>query len=174
MERVYSQDTDLPVSFFLGREVEHTPCHGMNTLFVVGVQDINRILMLAEEHRCPHIFFGANHSFETYNNGEDTMWIDMIASSLSAGHWATLDFDIQFLSRVQRFPFANFSRFVPMISVKMPYIEFLNKNTTIKIDDIDFDKTNPGVWCYSLENFTSNRERFTDWSQYQQDSVIKD
>ena len=31
------------VDFFIGTEVEHTPAYGMLTLFVVGIQPIDRI-----------------------------------------------------------------------------------------------------------------------------------
>lgn len=174
MDRIYEQEPEEPVKFFIGREVEHTACLDMLTLFVVDIQDTNKILELAYDYKCQHVFFGANHSFESYNPGEDHLWIDMIASVLSAGYWATLDFDVRFLPRVQTFPFANFSRFVPLISVKMPYVEFLNKNSVVKIDDIDFDRTTPGVWCHSLNELISNENCFTSWSKYQQDKVIKD
>ena len=52
--------------FFFGTEVEHTPAHGMDTLFVIGVQSIKDIqskLSVANE-QIKHIFFGANHSFD--------------------------------------------------------------------------------------------------------------
>ena len=64
-------------------------------------------------------------------------------------------------------------RFIPMISVKIPYIKLHNYNTTIKIDDKDFAATNPGVWCHSLHEL-KNRAVFTDWSKYSQDTIIKD
>jgi hypothetical protein len=47
-----------------------------------------------------------------------------------------------------------------------------NYNTTLKIDDIDFDKTNPGVWCHPL-NELLNKETFTNWDQYSKDEIIK-
>lgn len=174
MERVYSEDIDLPVEFFLGAEVENTPMLGQSTLFVVGIHDSDRILELAIEHNVKHVYFGANQCFETYNGGDDQEWIDMISPVLVAGYWATLDFDLEYWNRVQRFPFANHGRFIPMISVKIPHIESVNSNTTIKIDDKGFAKTNPGVWCYNLKNITDiNKSSFTDWSKYTQDKVIK-
>jgi len=174
MERIYSEDVDLPVEFFLGQEVEHTPALGKQTLFVVGIHDSEQILNLVNEYQVDHVYFGANQCFESYNNGDDNEWIDMISPILAAGHWTTLDFDIEYWSRVQRFPFANHGRFIPMISVKIPYIESVNHNTTVKIDDTGFAKTNPGVWCYQLRTLTDpNKSSFTDWSKYTQDKVIK-
>jgi hypothetical protein len=41
----------------------------------------------------------------------------------------------------------------------------------LKIDDKDFDATNPGVWCHSLHSLMS-RETFTGWDDYEGDSKI--
>ena len=56
-------------------------------------------------------------------------------------------------------------RFVPMISVKLPYIKLYNYNATLKIDDRTWGATNPGVWCHSLHDLR-NRTVFTDWSGF--------
>ena len=63
------------------------------------------------------------------------------------------------------------SRVIPMVSVKLAYTRLLNYNTTVKIDDIGFNKTNPGVWCVPLEELTK-RKYFTPWSAYKGDSSI--
>ena len=60
-----------------------------------------------------------------------------------------------------------------MISVKLPSIDKLNYNATLKIDDTDFEHSNPGVWCHSVHNL-QKRNLFTDWSKYTQDQVIKE
>jgi hypothetical protein len=39
MDRDYKDGKESDVSFFFGREVEHTPAFGMHTLFVVGVKN---------------------------------------------------------------------------------------------------------------------------------------
>ena len=54
---------DDSVNFFTGVEVEHTPAHGLKTLFVVGVQSFEQIT--EHLHGCEHIYFGANMSFAT-------------------------------------------------------------------------------------------------------------
>jgi hypothetical protein len=59
-----------------------------------------------------------------------------------------------------------------MVSVKLPYLQQLGYNATIKLDDKDFNATNPGVWCHSLHSL-QNRSVFTSWSKYTQDEVIK-
>jgi len=67
--------------FFSGVEVEHTPAHGMKTLFVIGyhVQDrIDKMLYQTNLHDQPepikHIFFGANDSYRPCTPDEHTAW----------------------------------------------------------------------------------------------------
>ena len=58
-----------------------------------------------------------------------------------------------------------------MISVKLPYINQLGYNATLKLDDRDFDATNPGVWCHSIHKL-QDRSVFTDWSKYTKDQSV--
>ena len=62
--------------------------------------------------------------------------------------------------------------FIPQIRIPLPYIKQYNYNTMIKLDDKDFNATNPGVWCHRLHNLMDD-EKFTDWSKYGLDKVIK-
>jgi hypothetical protein len=163
------------VDFFIGTEVEHSPAYGMRTLFVVGVQDSTEIVAVAQKNNCEHIYFGANQSFPNLavnNSGEWNRWENMIGSCLMHGAWCTLDIDISAAEGLIEGTLIEHSRFIPMISVKLPYAKLYNYNTTIKIDDKDFQATNPGVWCHSLHDL-QNRSTFTDWSKYTQDEVIK-
>jgi hypothetical protein len=41
----------------------------------------------------------------------------------------------------------------------------------LKIDDVDFDATNPGVWTHSLHSLM-DRSKFTDWAQYNNDKAL--
>jgi hypothetical protein len=59
-----------------------------------------------------------------------------------------------------------------MISVKIPRVNRFNQNTTVKVDDINFAATNPGVWCHSLHSLIKRDMMFTDWQAYQDDVVI--
>jgi hypothetical protein len=157
------------VPFFYGTEVEQTPAFGKRTLFVVGVQSINRIA----EHviGCDHIYFGANMSFPrrpTYH--EYRPWHDMIEYFLERDYWCTLDMDVDSMGEFHDGNLCEYRRFIPMISVKLPYINLLNYNAVLKIDDRDFESTNPGVWCHRVHKLT-NPESFTDWDQYKNDSI---
>jgi hypothetical protein len=161
--------------FFVGTEVEHSPAYGMRTLFVIGVQDTTRIVGLAQKNKCEHIYFGANQSFTNpgINNADEwRRWETMVGGCLMHGVWCTLDVDVTASEGLLEGTLIDHDRFIPMISVKLPYAKLYNYNTTIKIDDKDFQATNPGVWCHSLHDLR-NRAVFTDWSKYTQDEVIK-
>lgn len=170
------------VRFFVGEEVEHTPAFGMRTLFVVGIQAPAAIHAAAMAHQCDHIYFGANQSFPKEMQVNDAQawgqWEEMIVTMLksSRGHThnyiCTLDIDVACVEGLLEGPLVEFHNFIPMISVKLPYIQQLGYNATIKIDDKDFAATNPGVWCHSLHDL-KNRSVFTDWSKYTQDTTIE-
>lgn len=165
------------VRFFFGKEVEHTPAYDMDTLFVVGVQAVEDIkdALARSTYETDHIYFGANMSFpnppvndfHTWNS-----WEDMICPLLEAGMWCTLDLDVKSVEGLTESRMIEYHHFIPMISVKLPYIKQLGYNATIKLDDKDFAATNPGVWCHSLHTL-QNREVFTPWSKYTKDEVIK-
>jgi len=84
----------------------------------------------------------------------------------------TLDLDVSAVEGLIEGPLVEYNNFIPMISVKLPYIQQLGYNATIKLDDRDFAATNPGVWCHSLHNL-KDRRVFTDWSQYTKDEIVK-
>ena len=169
------------VSFFVGTEVEHTPAFGKRTLFVVGLQSMSAVKQALETHRAlggyfiEHIYFGANQSFPNPDtNDGDTWqsWEAMINSVLDLGLMATLDLDVSAVEGLLESSLVEHHNFIPMISVKLPYIKQLGYNATIKLDDKDFAATNPGVWCHSLHDL-QKREVFTDWSKYTKDEIIK-
>lgn len=177
MERIYTTGTADSVTYFIGNEVEHTPAYGFKTLFVVGVMAPEEITDIATKHECNHVYFGANQSFDGKDIGE---WVRQIEHVLRLGFWATLDFDLKFANcSSNHVPPAwfvqlnTFDQFIPMISVKLPNLTMYNKNATLKIDDIDFDATNSGVWCHSLDQLM-NSQVLTEWTEYGNDEIIKD
>ena len=163
------------VSFFYGTEVEHTPAHGKYTLFVVGVQSLDSIAMALSRSEKPveHIYFGANMSFPnpTTNDPVWNDWENMITPFLERGYQCTLDIDSKSVEGLLEGGLCERNSFIPMISVKLPYLQQLGYNATIKLDDKDFDATNPGVWCHSLHDLKS-RAVFTDWSKYTKDETL--
>jgi hypothetical protein len=163
------------ISFFIGKEVEHTPAYGQRTLFVVGIQDSQIVMQEAMNNDCTHIYFGANQSFPILatNDADDWHeWDTMISDCLNRGFLCTLDLDVYCAEGLCESSLIEFNNFIPMISVKLPYIQLLGYNATLKLDDKDFAKTNPGVWCHSIHELR-DRSKFTDWSKYTKDEVIK-
>ena len=165
------QGHDESVKFFTGTEVEHTPALGKKTLFVIGVQSEDDIA--AHLTGCEHIYFGANQSFPNYDtNARGWLdWENMIGPFLDRGYLCTLDIDVQCVEGLLESGFTEHHNFIPMISVKLPYIRQLGYNATLKLDDRDFDATNPGVWCHSVHEL-QNRDHFTDWSKYTKDKTL--
>ena len=169
------RDGHEEVGFFIGTEVEHTPAFGCRTLFVVGVQDSQIVQQEAKNNDCDHLYFGANQSFPSLEVNDADEWRDwevMVQDCLEAGWLCTLDLDVRQVEGLLESALVEFHNFIPMISVKLPYIRQLGYNATLKIDDRDFAATNPGVWCHSLHDL-QKREVFTDWSKYTKDEIIK-
>ena len=167
------------VKFFIGEEVEHTPAFGMRTLFVVGIQDPAEIHAKALAYKCDHIYFGANQSFPKLgtNDPQWKSWEDMIGLMLRSGwggehyYMCTLDIDSSCVEGLLEGPLVEYNNFIPMISVKLPYIKQLGYNATLKLDDKDFKATNPGVWCHNIHDL-QDRSVFTDWSKYTKDETL--
>ena len=180
MKRNYQQGTQDQVTMFVGTEIEHTPALGMRTLFVVGLHEpediVEQLDQIDGSHSITHIYFGANQSFDAEgnpNNGDYWRpWEDMIHVLLEQGYWCTLDLDVRDVEGLLESGLIEKRRFIPQISVKLPYLQQLGYNATIKLDDVGFAATNPGVWCHSLHSLT-DRNHFTTWDLYNNDKVIK-
>ena len=167
------------VDFFVGTEVERTPAFGRRTLFVVGVQPIQNIQDWLDDYHSyedrsyhiEHVFFGANHSFNPQTPEEWRKWESMITYFLERGYLCTLDIPIGVVEEFNDGSLCDYRNFVPQIRVSVPYTKLWNYNTMLKIDDKDFDATNPGVWCHSLHSLMS-RETFTSWDDYKGDKKL--
>jgi hypothetical protein len=163
------------VDFFTGIEVERTPAFGKQTLFVVGIQPVDEIAHHFDMNPrgIEHIFFGANHSFhpDPDDHGEWQRWESMITHFLEKGYMCSLDIPVKCVEAFNDTGLCEYRNFVPQIRVSIPYIRLWNYNTMIKLDDSDFDATNPGVWTHSLHSLMSRRT-FTDWDQYNEDSTL--
>lgn len=166
--------------FFHGHEVEHTPAYGKSTLFVIGVQSKEEISNWIvdfnsykdQNKHIEHIFFGANDSFHPVSKLDWQRWESMIYYFLSQGYLCSLDIPYQYISEFNETGLNEKNNFIPIIKVAIPYIKLWNYNTCVKIDDIDFEATNPGVWVHQLDSL-KKRSQFTDWSKYKGDEIIK-
>lgn len=171
MLRTYNNTTTDSAEFFIGIEIEHTLAHGLKTLFVVGLQPIEII----RSHLSPdikHIFFGANHSFSLSVLTDEEQWYNMIYCFLEKGYLCTLD--IPYTSCIEDFldyGLCKFNNFIPQIRIPLPSIKSWNYNTSVKIDDIGFDVTNPGVWVHRLHDLMDPK-CFTAWHLYSDDAIL--
>jgi hypothetical protein len=172
MNRDYTAGTVDNVTFFIGNEVEHTPAFGMKTLFVTGIQPVEAIEGVLTGKDITHIFFGANHSFNPSGYDEHKAWEDMIFHFLDKDMLCSLDIPMSQVEEFHESGYCEYINFIPQIRVPIPYIKLWNYNTMLKIDDKDFKATNPGVWSHSLHTLM-NRNKFTDWSQYKNDEIVK-
>lgn len=174
MKRDYKTGEADNAIFFFGEEVEHTPMFGKDTLFVTGVQPVEAIegALAGTTYETKHIFFGANHSFNPSGYDEHKAWEDMITHFLEKKYWCSLDIPLNQVEEFNDGGLNDFDTFIPQIRIPIPYIKLWNYNTMIKIDDKDFNATNPGVWTHSLHDL-KDRSKFTSWDKYNNDTIIK-
>jgi len=170
MKRDYGTGQADNIIFFTGIEIEHTPAYGKKTLFVTGVQPVEHIALNLQG--CEHIFFGANHSYNPQTYEEHKAWEEMIRFFLDKDYLCSLDIPINQVEEFHESGLCEHDNFIPQIRVPIPYVKLWNYNTMLKIDDKDFKATNPGVWSHSLHTLM-DRSKFTDWSQYKNDEIIK-
>lgn len=170
MNRDYESGVSDGVVFFTGKEVEHTPAYGLETLFVVGVQPLAEITARLVTPG-QHIFFGANHSFKPSTPEEWDQWETMIEHYLKMGYMCSLDIPLSAVEEFNDGGLNEYDNFIPQIRVPIPYIKLWNYNTMLKIDDKDFKATNPGVWSHSLHKLM-DRDNFTSWDKYKGDKIL--
>ena len=170
MNRDYDDGVKDDVVYFTGYEVEHTPVHGEHTLFVVGPQDPAEVIAKAKKEAVEHIYLGANQSFNI-DGGTSRQWDGLVQELCQAGFWVTLDYDVRYHEYVLEAGYNEQNKFISMISVKLPYIDQLNYNACVKIDDKDFKASNAGVWVHYARDLQP-RDKFTSWGKYENDSPI--
>jgi len=172
MKRDYNSGVASDVTMFVGTEVEKTPMYGEVTLFVTGIKSVSEINGVAALHRIQHIYCGANHSFHPEKDSDWHEWDEMVQGLLDLGYWVSLDMDVKYAEGSHESGWSESNKFIPIISVKLAYLSLFNYNTIVKIDDKDFNATNPGVWSWPL-NELLDRSKFTRWDAYKDDEIIK-
>lgn len=166
MIREYEEGTKSEVTLFVGKEIEKTTFYREDTLFVVGVQDTEELLKIANEEKCSHIYLGANHSFKNEFQNEVLEQVQILINNglrvtldISLFVWNEINDKLAILGKNEKFAI-NLS--VPVPNVDMIY------NMNIKIDDIGFNQTNSGVYIYQ-----PHHKDKTYWCEYSKDKVIK-
>ena len=170
MKRDYAEGIKENIAFFIGKEVEQTKTKGMKTLFVVGLQRHNVISKYAEKNKCKHIYFGANHSFKTLAGDEVQSIYNQLKYFLNKGYWVTFD-----TSPTPRFEdihkLLSNKKFTIVYGLRMDNVKKMKGNIVIKIDDADFKATNPGVWCWTVNDMI-DKKHFTHWEEYGKDKIV--
>ena len=173
-ERTYSKDSYSNVRMFTGKEIEHTPAHGMQTLFVVGLMPFDAIISTAKQHNCEHIYFGANMSYKLTKDwpGPSQGWTQLIKRVLDeTDYWVTLDYQNHESKFVLEQGFQEYDIFIHLISVRIARIDDYGVNACVKLDDVGFNETNRGVWVHNLKKLQTD-DVLTTWSMYEQDKPI--
>ena len=65
----------------------------------------------------------------------------------------------------------SYKKFSIIYGLRMDNVKKLKGNIVIKIDDADYNATNPGVWCWSVRDMI-NEKHFTEWKEYTKDKII--
>jgi hypothetical protein len=174
-------DTDgrQAVDYFVGTEVENTTMKGEQTLFVVGIKTLDEIREQIRLHAfnnpgtdlIRHIYLGTSQCFHPKTASDWSEWDTFIKNLLDAKLWVTLDFGVEYAEGTLEYSWNEHFNFIPMISVKLPYINQFNYNATLKLDDTTWGHSNPGVWCHSLHELQT-REVYTDWKDYTGDTPL--
>jgi len=159
------------VDYFTGTEIEHTAMKGQRTLFIVGAKPAEEILKIAKKLGFNHIYLGASQSFNPNTPEDWKQWNDVISPLLDTECWVTLDFDVRYAEGLLEESWCEHHNFIPMISVKLPYIKQFNYHATLKIDDKTWGATNTGVWCHPLHELMT-RQAYVDWKDYHNDSPL--
>ena len=170
MDRDYKTGKSDSVGIFSGFEVEHTPAFGKKTLFL-AINDLlfDQIVDLAQEVNAEAIYFGANRSF--MHNIVNTP--QLIKRLMDKGYWCTIDYQYSVHKDVKQnfLEIWNEEKFIPFCSIIFPDSEQDN-NLCIKVDDVDFNKTNPGVWTMTMDHYKQS-SGYTSWEEYKQDEPLE-
>jgi hypothetical protein len=165
------------VTFYIGKNVDTTVTKGHNTLFVIGIPDIEEVARVLTQHtdedEITHIYFGAEQSFKVSTYEDMGGWTPVIQHFLTLDYWCSLDVDLSLVNFIHETDLSSWNQFVPVVSVKMPYITDLGYNAIVKIDDTDFNQSNAGVWCHRAHDLMSY-DNYTPWNSYADDRVVRD
>ena len=171
MEREYKTGLKDDVKVFSGFEVEHTPAYGKQTLFLARNDlTFDQIQELAVLSNAEAIYYGANRSY-IHSHFQQVL---QVIKFIEHGYYVTVDYPFELHQLVsQKFALCwKNPKFIPFCSIVFPDSEE-DSSLYFKIDDSDFNKTNPGVWTMGMKDFKS-KAGYTKWDDYKQDEPIKE
>jgi hypothetical protein len=171
MLRYYKTGQQEDVKIFSGKEIEHTPAYGLQTLFLAR-NDLtyDQIKELCVKVDAEAVYFGANRKFMNNIANQPLQ----VAKLLNDGYYVTIDYQYAMHNEVKKSYSGvwQHEKFIPFCSV---IFENSNEDTNLcfKIDDVDFNKSNDGVWTMSMKDYKA-KAGFTKWDEYKQDEPIKE
>ena len=171
MERDYKTGVKDNIKVFSGVEIEHTPAYGKQTLFLARNDlTFDQIQELAVLSNAEAIYYGANKSY-MHNNFQQVL---QVIKFLEHGYYVTVDYPFELHQLVgKKFALCwKNSKFIPFCSIIMPESEE-DTSLCFKIDDIEFNKTNPGIWTMSMKDF-KEKAGYTKWNDYKKDKPIEE
>jgi len=171
MKRNYKDGITDNANFFVGKEVEKTYTENMKTLFVVDLQRTSTVLRHAEKNNCKHIYFGANHSFKVLDGQEIQSIASQLKYFLDRNYYVTIDINPSYTKFTDITELLSYQNFTIVYGITIENVNEIKGNVIIKIDDKDFNATNPGVWCWSVRDMI-DKKHFTDWSKYGDDKTL--
>ena len=121
MLRDYKNGLSEDIGVFSGKEIEHTPAYGLQTLFIVRNDlTFDQIQSLCVHTNAEAIYYGANRSF-MLNHG---MQIGQIMQFLQRGYHVTVDYPYSLHNEIQKqFNLVwNHEKFIPFCSIIFPYV----------------------------------------------------
>ena len=169
MQRDYTTGYKEDVKVFSGLEIEHTLAYGKQTLFLARNDlTFDQIISLAVASDAEAIYFGATRTY-MHNHA---MQVAQIHQLIDRGYWVTVDYPYELPGLVSK-KFATCwkdEKLIPFCSIIFPCTED-DKQLCVKVDDVDVNKTNTGVWSMSMADF-KGKAGYTKWDQYKQDEPI--
>ena len=171
MLRNYETGVKDNVKVFSGLEVEHTPAFGKQTLFLAR-NDLTyeQIKELCVKVDAEAVYYGANRTYLN-NVANQPLQINKL---LTDGYFVTIDYQYEIHDQVKK-RFSNVwkhPKFIPFCSIIFANTDE-DQQVCIKLDDVDFNETNKGVWVMSMEDYKS-KSGYTQWKQYNQDKPIEE
>lgn len=128
-----------------------TVASGMNTLFVTGTPDLQRLLSEALNTGATHIHLGCNGSFRPDKSAEFwEPWDETIFHLLKDDIWVTLEFDSSYGEHVLEAGYTEWDMFIPLIVLDLPYVKQYGHTTTVKL----LDSRENNCWYSSLHELT--------------------
>ena len=171
MLRDYKTGIKEDVGVFSGKEIEHTPAFGLQTLFLARNDlTFDQIQELCEKVNAQAVYYGANRSFISGVANQITQMMKL----LELGYYVTIDYPYEYHKEVQKqFDMIwNNEKFIPFCSIIFPDVD-KDKQLCFKIDDVDFNKTNSGVWTMTMKDF-KQKSGYTKWEDYKKDQPIEE